>query len=99
PRQRRVVLQHAEEVDMSTAAAVPPRDRKGLRTGFTTGACAAAAAKAATRVLVGGAPLTEIESTLPNRSQVTFKLHRCDRTGDRAICSIIKDAGDDPDCT
>jgi cobalt-precorrin-5B (C1)-methyltransferase len=78
---------------------VPPRDRKGLRTGFTTGACAAAAAKAATRVLVGGAPLTEIESTLPNRSQVTFKLHRCDRTGDRAICSIIKDAGDDPDCT
>jgi len=78
---------------------VPPRDRKGLRTGFTTGACAAAAAKAATRVLVGGAPLTEIESTLPNRSQVTFKLHRCDRTGERAICSIIKDAGDDPDCT
>jgi cobalt-precorrin-5B (C1)-methyltransferase len=78
---------------------VPPRDRKGLRTGFTTGACAAAAAKAATRVLVAGAPLTEIETTLPNRSRVTFQLHRCDRMGDRAICSIIKDAGDDPDCT
>lgn len=78
---------------------VPPRDRKGLRTGFTTGACAAAAAKAATRVLVGGAPLHEIESTLPNRSLVTFRLKRCERDGARAICSIIKDAGDDPDCT
>jgi cobalt-precorrin-5B (C1)-methyltransferase len=78
---------------------VPPRDRKGLRTGFTTGACAAAAAQAATRTLVSGAPLAEIETTLPNRSRVTFRLQRCERVGARAICSIIKDAGDDPDCT
>src|SRR3954463_12120589 len=78
---------------------VPPRDRKGLRTGFTTGACAAAAAKAATRTLIAGAPLAEIETTLPNRSRVTFRLQRCERLGARAICSIIKDAGDDPDCT
>ena len=78
---------------------VPPRDRKGLRTGFTTGACAAAAAKAAARCLVGGAPLAEIETTLPNRQRVTFALQRCERIGARAICSIIKDAGDDPDCT
>lgn len=72
---------------------------KGTRTGFTTGACAAAAAKAAARCLVRNVVLTEIETTLPNRSNVTFKLHRCERGGDRAICSIIKDAGDDPDCT
>ena len=78
---------------------VPPRDRKGLRTGFTTGACAAAAAKAATRCLVAGTRLAEIETTLPNRTRVTFALQRCDRIGDRAICSVIKDAGDDPDCT
>jgi len=78
---------------------VPPRDRKGLRTGFTTGACAAAAAKAATRYLVTGAELSEIETTLPNRASVRFALARCERTDDRAICSIIKDAGDDPDCT
>ncbi|HEU4730727.1 MAG TPA: cobalt-precorrin-5B (C(1))-methyltransferase, partial [Kofleriaceae bacterium] len=78
---------------------VPPRDRRGLRTGFTTGACAAAAAKAAARYLVRGAPLVEIETTLPNRTHVTFALHRCERAGARAICSIIKDAGDDPDCT
>lgn len=78
---------------------VPPRDRKGLRTGFTTGACAAAAAKAATRCLVAGTVLTEIETTLPNHARVTFALQRCDRIGPRMICSVIKDAGDDPDCT
>jgi cobalt-precorrin-5B (C1)-methyltransferase len=78
---------------------VPPRDRKGLRTGFTTGACAAAAAKAAARVLVTSTMLTEIETTLPNRSRVTFALARCERVGARAVCSVIKDAGDDPDCT
>lgn len=83
----------------TTMERVPPRDRKGLRTGFTTGACAAAAAKAATRCLVAGAPLTEIETTLPNKSRVTFALQRCDLVGSRAICSVIKDAGDDPDCT
>ena len=79
---------------------VPARNPKGKRTGFTTGACAAAAAKAATRFLVTGAMLTEIETTLPNRMNVIFPLVRCERIGEEAaVCSIIKDAGDDPDCT
>jgi cobalt-precorrin-5B (C1)-methyltransferase len=78
---------------------VPPRNRKGLRTGFTTGACAAAAAKAAARCLVRNTTLAEIETTLPNRMKVTFPLKRCERTATGALCSIIKDAGDDPDCT
>lgn len=78
---------------------VPPIDQKGLRTGFTTGACAAAAAKAATRYLVKGTMLSEIETTLPNGMRVTFALTRCERVDTRAICSVIKDAGDDPDCT
>ena len=70
-----------------------------MRTGFTTGACAAAAAKAATRVLVRLVLLSEIETTLPNRQRVTSALKRCERHGDRAVASVIKDAGDDPDCT
>lgn len=78
---------------------VPERNRKGNRTGFTTGACAAAAAKAATRCLILGTPLVDIETTLPNRRKVTFRLKRCEKTGDHAVASIIKDAGDDPDCT
>jgi len=78
---------------------VTPRNRRGLRTGFTTGACAAAAAKAAARSLVANTALTEIESTLPNREKVRFALKRCERTSTAAVCSVIKDAGDDPDCT
>jgi cobalt-precorrin-5B (C1)-methyltransferase len=80
-------------------SSVPPRNRKGLRTGFTTGACAAAAAKAAARCLVRNTVLTEIETTLPNRMTVRFALKRCELTASGAICSVIKDAGDDPDCT
>ena len=55
-----------------------PEEKKRLRTGFTTGACAAAAAKAAARCLFGGTVLTEIETTLPNRMRVTFPLRRCE---------------------
>jgi cobalt-precorrin-5B (C1)-methyltransferase len=80
-------------------ASVKPRDRQGMRTGFTTGACAAAAAKAAARCLLTRAALTEIETTLPNRTKVKFTLHRCELKDDSVVCSIIKDAGDDPDCT
>jgi cobalt-precorrin-5B (C1)-methyltransferase len=79
---------------------LPEKKPRGTRTGFTTGACAAAAAKAATRLLVRGEQLlTEIETTLPNRQVVTFALKRCETNGTQATCSIIKDAGDDPDCT
>jgi cobalt-precorrin-5B (C1)-methyltransferase len=79
--------------------AVPPRDPKGRREGVTTGACAAAAAKAATRVLVRGELMDAIESTLPNGERRAFVLERCEREGAIAICSIVKDGGDDPDCT
>ena len=77
-----------------------PEEKKRLRTGFTTGACAAAAAKAAARVAVRGAVIAEIETTLPNRLKVTFALARCQRLAEgEAVASVIKDAGDDPDCT
>jgi cobalt-precorrin-5B (C1)-methyltransferase len=79
--------------------AVPPRDPKGQREGFTTGACAAGAAKAAARVLVRRTPIDAIETTLPNGQRRTFVLEQCELRGDAAVCSIVKDAGDDPDCT
>ena len=74
-------------------------EKRGTRKGFTTGACAAAAAKAAARCLVKKISLSEIETTLPNHNRATFALKRCERAGSRLICSVIKDAGDDPDCT
>ena len=30
---------------------------------------------------------------------MTFPLKRCERLDARVICSVVKDAGDDPDCT
>jgi cobalt-precorrin-5B (C1)-methyltransferase len=80
-------------------AGVKPRDKQGQRTGFTTGACSAAAAKAAMRCLKTQTSLNEIEIRLPNRNHVTFPLKRCEIYADHVICSVIKDAGDDPDCT
>ncbi len=76
-------------------AAHPPP----LRSGFTTGACAAAAARAATRALVTGQPVEEITIDLPARRGVVFSIHRCDVQTGQATCSVIKDAGDDPDIT
>src|SRR5262249_23725060 len=86
-------------MDAPAAKSRAAAERRGMRTGFTTGACAAAAAKAAARCLVMGGTLEAIETTLPNRTRVRFALQRCEIDGDRAVCSVIKDAGDDPDCT
>ncbi|EKO14382.1 cobalt-precorrin-5B (C(1))-methyltransferase [Leptospira kirschneri] len=72
---------------------------KKLKEGFTTGACSAAAAKAATRLLLNRKPVLEIETTLPNKRQVLFTVKRCQLEGEIATCSVVKDAGDDPDCT
>jgi cobalt-precorrin-5B (C1)-methyltransferase len=70
-----------------------------MRTGFTTGAVAAAAAKAATAALLTGREVREVEINLPVGQRVTFAVHVCEIRGTSAICSVIKDAGDDPDCT
>src|SRR5262245_12419699 len=70
-----------------------------MRTGFTTGACATAAAKAATRALVTGKPVADVTIRLPIGQDATFALARCELGGDRCRCGVIKDAGDDPDVT
>lgn len=72
---------------------------RGTRTGFTTGACAAAAARAAVLGWVSGAVPTEVESLLPNGRRVRFAVQegRCDAQTAHAV--VVKFAGDDPDCT
>ncbi|TAM48222.1 MAG: cobalt-precorrin-5B (C(1))-methyltransferase [Gammaproteobacteria bacterium] len=73
--------------------------KKGTRTGFTTGACAAAAARAAALGLATGRVPDEIDCHLPNEQIVRFAVAdgRCD--GHWAHAVVVKDAGDDPDCT
>jgi cobalt-precorrin-5B (C1)-methyltransferase len=76
-----------------------PRRRRGLRSGFTTGACAAAATRAACLHLLGGAPVAEVTIALPAGFDHGFAVDD-PRAGDGwASAVVVKDAGDDPDVT
>ena len=74
--------------------------KKSLRTGFTTGTSAAAAAKAAMILLTRGRAPSEVQVTLPMGKALNIKLHSTELVGKGAArASVIKDAGDDPDVT
>lgn len=70
-----------------------------LRKGWTTGACATAAAVAAFRALHTGTFPPSIQIELPKGQTPTFELEQQSVTDGCAVASIIKDAGDDPDVT
>ncbi|MHB8467064.1 MAG: cobalt-precorrin-5B (C(1))-methyltransferase, partial [Acidimicrobiales bacterium] len=80
------------EPELSDDAAVR---RTGLRTGWSTGTCASAAAKAAVIGLRTGVPPATVEVALPGGDRVTFAVEAV--AANAAI--VVKDAGDDPDCT
>ena len=69
--------------------------RKVLRSGYTTGACAAAAAKAAVLCLLGRDNPGRIEIPFPDGSRHEFAICRYGA----ALATVVKDAGDDPDVT
>jgi cobalt-precorrin-5B (C1)-methyltransferase len=84
----------------------PPQLREpvrpaALRTGWTTGTCASAAAKAAVLLLATGEPQPSVEVALPSGRRVTFPTARCEFVADgaKAEAVVVKDAGDDPDVT
>lgn len=70
-----------------------------LRSGFTTGSCACAAAKAALMTLLTGKLQPEVQITLPCGEEVTLPLSGTEISGQAVLCSVVKDAGDDPDVT
>jgi len=70
-----------------------------LRRGWTTGACATGAAKAAYTALLTGTFPDPVEVPLPRGERPAFALAMTGRDGDSATAGIIKDAGDDPDVT
>ena len=78
---------------------VPPRQRRGLRTGYTTGACATAAALAAARALLTGVWDEAVTIHLPAGRDATFSLYRPTLGEGEAFAAVVKDAGDDPDVT
>ncbi|WP_239004800.1 cobalt-precorrin-5B (C(1))-methyltransferase [Paenibacillus tepidiphilus] len=85
---------HAGEPPAAGAPAGP------LRRGYTTGACAAAAAKGAALLLLTGEAAPAVELCLPAGFRHSFQLTgwRREETG-AATCATVKDAGDDPDAT
>ena len=70
-----------------------------LRRGWTTGACATAAAKACYAALLHGAFPDPVKIILPGGAGVAFALAEARRCGNRACAGVVKDAGDDPDVT
>lgn len=74
-------------------------DPKPLRRGWTTGACATAATRAALMMLWRGAAPDTVRITLPRGERPVFAIAHRDAGPGWAEAGIIKDAGDDPDVT
>ena len=80
---------------------------KGQRTGYTTGSCATAGARAALRAITTQQTQKSIDITLPRGGTITIPVESCEfeagvegeKRSKRAKCTIIKDGGDDPDVT
>jgi cobalt-precorrin-5B (C1)-methyltransferase len=70
-----------------------------LRSGWTTGACATAAAKAAVQWLLGGGFPANVTITLPRGETPSFEISESTSGPGWAEAAVIKDAGDDPDVT
>lgn len=70
-----------------------------MRNGYTTGSCAAAAAKAAACMLLDGRERTHISIVTPKGIVYEANLTDIVRHENEVICGVIKDAGDDPDVT
>jgi cobalt-precorrin-5B (C1)-methyltransferase len=75
------------------------KQQRALRRGWTTGTCAAAAAKAAFAALMTGEFPDPVEVTLPRGERPSFALAMTRMDDNAATAGVIKDAGDDPDVT
>ncbi len=75
------------------------KNHKKLRCGYTTGTCAAAATKAAVRMLLTQVPVKEIKINTPKGITLNLEILDITITDNYVICAVKKDAGDDADCT
>ena len=74
-------------------------EKTKLRTGYTTGSSATAAAKAALSSIINQNKVEDIEIILPKGTFLKIPVHSCKFESNNAKCSVIKDGGDDPDVT
>lgn len=75
------------------------RNQKKLRFGYTTGSCAAGAARGAVRLLLGEDEISEVELMTPKGILLHLEMPDRKRSENAASCAVRKDAGDDPDTT
>ncbi len=73
-------------------------EKRHLRTGFTTGTCASAAAKGALLYMFNHRP-PSVPVTLPDGQCAEIPVHNAMPTAEGWMCEVVKDAGDDPDVT
>lgn len=72
---------------------------KFLRCGYTTGVCAAAAAKAATTLLLSGEKADSVQIKTPSGINLTIEIAETSVSDETVSCAVRKDGGDDPDAT
>ncbi len=70
-----------------------------LKEGFTTGTSATAAAKSGLMAIIHQTAIRNVNVHLPIDKILEIPIHHCEFTDNTAKCSVIKDAGDDPDVT
>ena len=75
------------------------KDGKKLRRGYTTGSCAAAAAKSAALMLLTGRRLDTVHLVTPRGIELDLAVQEIVTENDFVFCGIVKDSGDDPDVT
>lgn len=75
------------------------KNQKKMRCGYTTGTCAAAAAKAAAQMLLSGRKVTEVSVRTPSDITLTLPVCEIQMKAHAVSCAVQKDSGDAPDIT
>ena len=74
-------------------------EKEKLKTGYTTGSSATAAAKAGILSIINQKKISKVDIILPKGSTIQIPINTCEFNSDKSKCVVIKDGGDDPDVT
>lgn len=75
------------------------KNNKKMRLGYTTGSCAAGAAKAAAKMLFEGEKVEQVDLMTPKGILLHLTILEQQISPDKCSCAVRKDGGDDPDMT